>query len=453
VTGAGGGVGLWRRIAALLSIGCLLGALVAVSFAVIRGDAWRLPVVLVAVACAVVGLWYALSRRGLAGMVGAVTAGCLLLAVAVVVLTADYRGVPFVLAIVLVGLSASTGRYALGVDRRESGVASAAPAVPPRPNHPVLLMNPRSGGGKAERFRLVEECLARGIEPIVLQPGDDLLQLAAGAIEGGADAIGMAGGDGSQALVATIAVQHDVPYVCVPAGTRNHFALDLGLDREDVVGALDAFHDGIERRVDLARVNGRTFVNNACMGIYAKIVQSDAYRNDKLGTAANMLPDMLGPGARPFDLRFVAPDGTEWPTAHLLLVSNDPYQLDHLGGQGTREQVDRGTLGVVAARIAGPKEAVEFVGLEATGRIRDFRGWLEWDTPGFRVDSGAPVEIGIDGEALRMDPPLLFESVPGALRVRIPRDAPGLSPAAVQLSGSTIRRLVFTAIGRPARTS
>jgi hypothetical protein len=107
---------------------------------------------------------------------------------------------------------------------------------------------------------------------------------------------------------------------------------------------------------------------------------------------------------------------------------------------------------LAAARIAGAKEAVEFVGLEAAGRIRSFRGWHEWEAPLFRVDSGASVEIGIDGEALRMDPPLVFESLPGALRIRIPQHAPGFAPAAlsVHLTSSTIRDLFLTALGRQA---
>ena len=308
-------------------------------------------------------------------------------------------------------------------------------------------MNPKSGGGKVERFHLVDECVARGIEPIVLERGDDLLELAADAIARGADVIGMAGGDGSQALVATVASEHGIPHVCVPAGTRNHFALDLGLDRDDVVGALDAFHEGVERRVDLARVNGRVFVNNAAMGLYAKIVQSPAYRDAKMKTAADMLPDMIGPDARPFDLRYLGPDGVEYPTAHLLLVSNNPYELHHLGGPGH----SRPTGPRYPRRGRGPDRRPEggddLRGLEAAGRIRSFAGWLEWDTPSFRVDSAGPIEIGIDGEALLMDPPLVFESLPGALRVRIPTHAPGLAPAAtaVQLTGSTIGDLILTA--------
>ena len=148
-----------------------------------------------------------------------------------------------------------------------------------RPAAPALIVNPRSGGGKADRFELVRQCRARGIEPIVFQRGDDPTALAAAAVRAGADAIGMAGGDGSQGAVAAVAAEHDLPYVCIPAGTRNHFALDLGIDPADVVGALDAFVDGEERRIDLGLVNGRVYVNNVAMGVYGVVVQSPEYRD------------------------------------------------------------------------------------------------------------------------------------------------------------------------------
>ncbi len=173
----------------------------------------------------------------------------------------------------------------------------------------ALIINLKSGGGKAERFDLAGEARRRGIEPIVLRPGDDLRELAESAIARGAEVVGMAGGDGSQALVATVAARRDVAHVCIPAGTRNHFALDLGLDRDDVVGALDAFTDGVERRIDLACVNDRVFVNNASLGVYAKVVQSDAYRDAKLETWTHMLPELLGAGAEPIDLESPARTG------------------------------------------------------------------------------------------------------------------------------------------------
>ena len=281
-----------------------------------------------------------------------------------------------------------------------------------RPTEPVLLVNPRSGGGKADRFDLVGQCRARGIDPILFEPGDDLTALAMAAVRAGADALGMAGGDGSQAAVATIAAEHDLPYVCVPAGTRNHFALDLGIDVNDVVGALDAFSDGHEQRIDLGRVNGRAFVNNVAMGLYGAIVQSSAYREHKVRTVIDMMPELIGPSAEPFDLRFIGPDGVAHDTAALVLVANNRYVIDPRPQHGTRGDLDDGVLGIIA--VTGPPP----------------RGLSEWTTPAFRVDSAIAVALGIDGESVAMEPPLMFESDPRKLRVRVSarRSLRGLPP-------------------------
>lgn len=397
------------------------------------------------------GGWYAVSRRGAVRVIA--------LAVTVAALAALGVGLSFagisvwraVLVLVLGGVSVLSARYALKRTRRQLRARLARLAVAERPAHPVLIMNPKSGGGKAERFGLAGECRKRGIEPVVLRPGDDLLQLAENAIAQGADTIGMAGGDGSQALVASVAARHDVPHVCVPAGTRNHFALDLGLNRNDVVGALDAFTDGVERRIDLATVNGRTFVNNASLGVYAEVVRSPEYRDAKLKTAASVLPDLIGPGATPFDLQYAGPDGQAYRTAHLILVSNNPYQLADPGGLGTRPRIDGGVLGIVAVMIVDADEARRFVTLQAAGQVRRFPGWVEWSAHRFEVASSAPVQLGVDGEPLIMDPPLVFASRPGALRVRVPRHALQVSPAArtVQvLSGSTLAELGRVAAGQ-----
>ncbi len=166
------------------------------------------------------------------------------------------------------------------------------PAAPPK--HAVVIWNPRSGGGKALRDNLADEARARGIEPIELKPGDDLVALARDAVARGADGLAAAGGDGTQAIIATIAAEHDLPFACIPAGTRNHFALDLGVDRDDVVGALDAFVYGGEKRVDLGEVNGRTFVNNVSLGLYAESVQQEGYRDAKIRTILATAPSVLG---------------------------------------------------------------------------------------------------------------------------------------------------------------
>jgi diacylglycerol kinase family enzyme len=401
--------------------------------------------------CATAG-WYAVSRRGVVRVTALVVVVVAVAALGAGLFFADINGWLAALVVVLIALSVLAARYALDRTRRHLRAETAHLRVGPAA-HPVLLMNPKSGGGKVGRFHLESECRKRGIEPVVLEPGDDLLQLAEDAVARGADVIGMAGGDGSQALVASVAARHDVPHVCVPAGTRNHFALDLGLDRNDVVGALDAFADAIERRIDLAAVNGRTFVNNASLGLYAEVVQSPGYRDAKVKTAASILPGLLGPDATQLDLRYAGPDGQAHPTAQLILVSNDPYQLDYPGGRGTRARIDDGVLGIVAVQIENADEARRFAALEAAGLVRRFPGWVEWAAPRFEVASAGPVRVGVDGEALTMDPPVVFESRPGALRVRLPRHALRLSPAARTvhvLSRSTIAELGRVAAGQAA---
>jgi diacylglycerol kinase family enzyme len=343
-----------------------------------------------------------------------------------------------------------TARYAMSADPRT--LRDRPPPGERRPpgQHPVLLMNPKSGGGKVAKFDLIEQCRRRGIEGVVLEPGDDLEQLARAAVARGADVIGMAGGDGSQALVASIALEHDLPYVCIPAGTRNHLALDLGVDREDVVGALDAFADGYERRVDVGRCDGRVFVNNISLGVYARIVQSDAYRDNKIGTVAEMLPQLLGPGSEPFDLEYVGPGGNAHESADLMLVSNNRYRLDRIGGFGSRPRMDTGKLGIVVVKVRTAADVVELVAAQTAGAVSRYPGWREWEAESFEVRSGAAIEAGVDGEALHFDSPLRFEIVPGALRVRVAPHHPGYSPAAVAeavLHGG-IRRLVGVAAGR-----
>ncbi len=311
-------------------------------------------------------------------------------------------------------------------------------------------MNLKSGGGKAEKHRLVDECRARGIEPVVLQPTDDLLQLARDAADRGADVIGMAGGDGSQALVASVAAERGLPMVVVPAGTRNHLALDLGLDRADVVGALDAFGEASERPMDLAEVNGRVFVNNVSLGLYAVVVRSPAYRDNKVDTTLATLPTVIAPGTGSFDLRYRGPDGVEHEGAHVIQISNNPYGTT-FGAMSSRPRMDRGLLGVSTLEIRSDREAARFLSALAAGHPERFTGFASWSTPAFEVGSGGPIDVGLDGETLAMDPPLRFVVRPSAVRVRLPRHAIGYSPGARALDLRTAARSLWaTARGRPA---
>ncbi len=288
-------------------------------------------VVTVLLVSSALAAWHGLLRRGAARVLGLATAAVLVTASLIVVILNGGLLDEIAVAVGAIGTLA-VGRLVF---------ATHVPLPPaPDPSKPVLFINPHSGDGKAERFSLDAEARQRGIETVTLKPGDDLETLVREAIGRGADALAMAGGDGSQAIVAATAAERGLPYACIPSGTRNHFALDLGVDRDDVVGALDAFVDGGERRVDLAEVNGRVFVNNVSLGLYAEAVQRPGYREAKLRTLLDTVPDVLGPEGRGPDLRWRGPGGHEHESGAAILVSNNRYRLGRAVGSGTRPRID-----------------------------------------------------------------------------------------------------------------
>ena len=267
------------------------------------------------------------------------------------------------------------------------------------------------------------------------------------AVAGGADGLAMAGGDGSQAVVAAIAAELDLPYACIPAGTRNHFALDLGVDRDDVVGALDAFVDGGERRVDLAEVNGRVFVNNVSLGLYADAVQREGYRDAKLRTILDTVPEVLGPDghrARPALDRARA--GTSTASGAAILVSNNRYRLGRAVGSGTRPRIDDGLLGITVARPHGGGDgtaAATVAGVDGAGR--------------FEVEADHPVPAGIDGEAVQARAAAaLPHPPPASCACASRRQHPGASPSATAARGllghapRALARIAAGAIPLPA---
>jgi diacylglycerol kinase family enzyme len=395
-----------RRVAAAVALVLFLAGVVVGVIEIVR-DFPRGLVVMALLVAGAVAAWQAVQRRGhvrhllLAGVV------LFLIAAVVVVLTGERIGVGLAaVALLLAGA---------GVARSAFTVHVVLPAAE-RPKRAIVVWNPRSGGGKAVSNNLPDEARARGIEPIELKPGDDLEQLVRDAVADGADGLAAAGGDGTQALVASIAAEHDLPFACIPAGTRNHFALDLGVDRDDVVGALDAFVNGGERRVDLAEVNGRVFVNNVSLGLYAEAVQREGYRDAKLRTMLETAPDVLGakPSGATSELSWRGPDGAEHHSAAVILVSNNTYRLGHVVGSGSRPRIDGGELGI----------AVLAASHDGGGR------WQQWSVPELEITASQPVPVGVDGEALVLDPPLRFASRPAALRVRIAPHHSAASPSA-----------------------
>ena len=421
-----------RRWLARASFALMLAA-VALVLAVAGWRSLTLVAFAVIGACAVLaGAYWFLANRGALRWIALV----LVVAAPVLILLAFAHARLLWVAIVAVALmvlAAGIGRIAL----RTGGQDAAMPARPAaRPRRPFLIMNPRSGGGKVVKFALKEKAEKLGAEVVLLDGPEivDVAALARQAVADGADLLGVAGGDGTQALVAGIAAEHGLPFLVISAGTRNHFALDLGLDREDPAAGLNALTDGEELRVDLGIIGRRTFVNNASFGAYAEVVRSPAYRDDKRGTTLQMLPDLLH-GHRGARLSAKA-GGIKIDGPQALLVSNGQYEMSDVAGLGRRARLDAGTLGVVAVRVDSARQAVALV------RHGHGQGLAMLADSEVIVDAdAAEIPVGIDGETVMLPTPVHCTIQPRALRVVVPRERPGVPSPKPALEWPRLRQL------------
>jgi diacylglycerol kinase family enzyme len=387
---------------------------------------------------AAAGVWWALTNRGLVRWLAVAVA---VLAPLVVLVLYTSRGLLWVVlvALGLLVLAVAAGRAALG---REAVPERMREYDVPPPRRPYLIMNPRSGGGKVGRFGLKDKAEALGAEVALLEgPGTvDVGELARTAVANGADLLGVAGGDGTQALVAGIAAEHNLPLLVISAGTRNHFALDLGLDRDDPSRCLDALGDGVELRIDLGFIAGRPFVNNASFGAYAAIVQSPAYRDDKRRTTLDQLPGLLAGQQGPRLVARAENVTVEAPQA--VLVSNNQYGMGDIAGLGRRARLDRGTLGMFAVTVQSAAQAAGLLGGRRSRGLTSLAGRevvIEADT--------AQIPVGVDGEALVLDTPVRCVIQPAALRVRVPRDRPGVPDPKPIMDWKRLRQMALTGPG------
>lgn len=425
-----------QRWLARLALLAACGAVVALVGFALNGGIRLLLVTALGVVVLVASTYWFLTRRGPVRW----------LALALIVLTPLVVAwlfirsgllVPLFVVVGLLALAAMAGGVALTRDTEQVGMPEHE--VPP-PRRPCIVMNPRSGGGKVGRFGLKEKAEALGAEVTLLE-GPETIDVAAwakDAVARGADLLGVAGGDGTQALVAGVAAENNVPFMVISAGTRNHFALDLGLDRDDPSTCLTALtDDGVELVVDLGQIAGRTFVNNASFGVYAEVVQSPAYRDDKTGTTLAMLPDLLG-GQRGSELTARANGLTvEHPQA--VLVSDNPYGMGDLTGMGRRARLDTGLLEMVAVTAESARQAVGLL------RHTSYRGLTTLATREVVIDASTDrIPVGIDGEAVILPTPVTCTIRPKALRVRVPRDRPGVPPPRPAWSWARLRQLAFS---------
>ncbi len=398
--------------------GAILAAIAGALIPAILAGLHSLPLLLFGVAgiaISAAGAWMGLTHRGVGRLAGTAVTVVAVLGVVVVYALAEFLHI-VVLSAALFLVAGVTARAAL------RGSARPAPEYEaPAPRRPFLIMNPRSGGGKVARFRLVESAEALGARVALLEElrQVDVAAVAREAVAQGADLLGVAGGDGAQALVAGVAADEGIPFLVISAGTRNHFALDLGLDRDDPSRCLDALTDGVELHVDLGSINGRPFVNNASFGAYAELVRRPEYRDDKTHTALQALPDLLvghsGPQlyARAGEVVIGRPQA--------LLISNNPYATDDPAGLG-RARLDRGILGVIGVRVDNAMQAASLQSGPASESV------TITTAASVTVTADAnEIPVGVDGESIVIRTPVGCTIRPAALRVRVPRHRPGRS--------------------------
>ncbi|MGW7255583.1 diacylglycerol/lipid kinase family protein [Streptomyces sp. NPDC054834] len=433
----------WARLALLALLGSVLVLLVTAG---LRSVLWVL-IAAAGVAVTAAGLWWVLAHSGVVRAVGVLLVVLVPLAVLALFAAHDMLW-PASLSLGLWVLALAAARIATTPADRAAG-RGGEPRPVAAPRHPWVVMNPRSGGGKVDRFHLVERARAAGARVVLLDPAhhQDVAELARGAVAEGADLLAVAGGDGTQALVAEVAAGHDVPFMVIPAGTRNHFALDLGLDHDDPAAALEAFTDAVEFRVDLGFAADRVFVNNASFGTYAVVVGNPGYRDAKVRMTLQALPGLLtGPEAPRLRMRA---GQTHAEGLQAVLVSNNPYRpVVDSAHPGLRESLDSGRLGVLGVRVDSSAQAARLPA-RLMGRARRSPAVTRLTAREVVVEGdGDTVAAGIDGESVVLPAPVVCRVTPGALRVRVPRHRPGTPPNRPRADWRRVMRLALT---RPDR--
>ena len=311
-----------------------------------------------------------------------------------------------VITIIAVTGAAAGVAYALAQRRKPHLIAE--PESSDSFTHPVLIVNPHSGSGKAAKIGLVDKAEGLGIETVVRKKGEKIGDLANTAVDNGCDHLIIAGGDGSLARVAKVAIERNVPFSCVPSGTRNHFAMDLGLDRDDPARALATAFGGVEFKVDVGRIGKKLFLNNVSFGIYADAIAETGYREHK----TESLVEAAKADIKDSDvhLSIQDPDGTTHDDIGVLLASNNPYRFIGAPDFAGRARLDTGSLGVILA----DRESIGQTRLRHSDIV-------QWSAPQVTVDStNKKVHVGIDGSLHKVKAPVDIHIDHSVLRVVLP---------------------------------
>lgn len=315
---------------------------------------------------------------------------------------------------------------------------------------PILIINPKSGDGRAIKASVDKKAAKMGIRVIITKRGDSIEELAKSEASRGADVLGVSGGDGTLGAVAKVALEYDLPLVVLPGGTRCHFARDAGFEPEKITDALASF-TGIENRVDVGDINGRIFLNNASFGLYADIVDNPDYREHKVATSRRVLQDILGGKKTAYSLIFKHKTGKKYKQAVQVLVGINPYESLKLFELGHRKSLNSGKLQIIAITKLDDNTIRQ---LMSTMTFKKFfsdatpDNFLQWETSSFSVDSNKnKLVVGVDGEREEYKTPVSISLHHKKLRLMVP--AEGMrARSKTPLDALTVKSLWHAMLGR-----
>lgn len=314
----------------------------------------------------------------------------------------------------------------------------------------VLIINPKSGDGRAIKANIPQKASKLGITTIITKKGDSIEGLARKAVSDGAKILGVSGGDGTLGAVAKVAIEENLPLVVLPGGTRCHFARDIGFDPKEIGDALASFH-GIERRVDVGSINGRIFLNNASFGLYADVVDKPDYRNHKVRTTREVLRSLLNGDTPYYALSFTDDKQKKHRHAAQILVGINAYETVNIFEFGRRRAMNQGILQITAVTKLTDELIGQMMGTivlnqsfedSNTGHVE------QWEAAKFSVNSKSKqLVVGVDGEREEYTAPVTIKILPKALRLMVPPEGMRKRPDN-PLSPKTLKRLWHALITR-----
>jgi diacylglycerol kinase family enzyme len=289
---------------------------------------------------------------------------------------------------------------------------------------PFLIINPKSGNGRADKAHVDELAAKKGITVLFTKKGEDVQVVANHAVSKGADVLGISGGDGSLGAVAKVAIEQQLPMVVLPGGTRCHFARDIGLEPKRITDALAGFH-GVERLVDIADINGRVFLNNASFGLYADIVDTPGYREHKMRVSQNILRAIVSGTKELYDLHFKH-GSLRVRKAVQVFVGVNSYDTFDLFELGHREKLNGGMLQITAVTRLNDStvsELLRAVSIDQLGKHEKLKDVFQWVGKSFRITNySRKIVAGVDGEREEYSTPVTIRIRPQELRLYVPAE-------------------------------